>query len=242
MQEIKHSGHRERLMQKLSEFPESFSDHELLEVLLFYFIPRKNTNEIAHDLINAFGDIAGVFSATAEELSLVNGIGKKTAASIVMFSRIIDRVYLCKENKKRDACLSFDKIRDDIAAMFCNCQEEKFCLVLLDGKFRFVFKKETGSRKISEIITDLTEFAKVMTGTKAVFAVIAHNHPSGNVTPSSEDDEATMKFYILCVLHGINLADHIIFGGDKLFSYRNSGRLENIVSKANNALGSSARL
>ena len=79
-----HSGHRERIVDKFVAHPDSPSDHELLEILLFSFIPRKNTNDIAHNLLNRFGSIEKVFACSPTELITVEGIGKKTAERIIL--------------------------------------------------------------------------------------------------------------------------------------------------------------
>ena len=89
MQEGLHSGHRERLVNKFIEYPDSFSEHELLELFLFTVLPRKDTNETAHRLLQAFGNITKVFSASAEQLMAVKGVGKTIAAQIVLHSKIM---------------------------------------------------------------------------------------------------------------------------------------------------------
>ena len=87
-----HEGHRERMYERLYEHGESFTDCELLETLLYNFITRKNTNPIAHQLLDCFGDFYGVFHATPRMLSLVSGIGKKTAEQLYLLGNIFRKV------------------------------------------------------------------------------------------------------------------------------------------------------
>ena len=92
-----HAGHRDRMYDKLLNSPDSLSEHEYLEVLLFSFIPRKNTNPIAHKLLRTFGSLSGVFNASAKELMTVDGIGKSVATKIVAVGKIFQRVKDKKE-------------------------------------------------------------------------------------------------------------------------------------------------
>ena len=96
-----HDGHRDRMREKLLKNPDSLSDHELLEILLYQFIPRKNTNEIAHNVLQYFGSMENLIKADAKEILAIPGIGKNTASGITLFSAICKR-YANKpaENKK----------------------------------------------------------------------------------------------------------------------------------------------
>ena len=109
---------------------------------------------------------------------------------------------------------------------------EKFYFYLLDDKYKSVFRLEYSGYD-DEVLTDTAEIARAMSLHKAQFALMAHNHPSGNIEPSAADDVATKKFFIACDLHGVKLIDHIIAAGDKVYSYFGSGRLNYIKEKTN---------
>lgn len=227
MRETVHEGHRERQILKFAEYPDAFSDHELLELLLFLFIPRKDTNETAHTLINTFGGLDKVFTANVNELAAIDGIGAKTAANIRLVGKIMERV--SKLNTKEKEYSSVEKLREDMIELFKDKREEVFYMFLLDGKYRVVYRKEINGDDRHKVETDLSEAAKIMSVKRSVYAIIAHNHPSGNPLPSKEDDAATRKFYMLCTLHGVKFAEHLIVGKNDVFSYYGSGRLDEIA-------------
>ena len=228
MQGELHSGHRERMLKRLADYPDSLSDHELLEVLLYAFIPRTNTNPIAHDLIDSFGGLDKVFSASAKELTAVKGVGEKTAANIVLFGKLTERAEKLKTKEKDSGFLSFDKVKTQISELFRGVTEERFYMFLLDKKLQTIYKHKIESDKNDMIIADLSEVANILTLKKPVYAVIAHNHPSGNPVPSRADDEATKKFWLICSLHGVNFVEHLIVGKKDVYSYFGSGRLDEI--------------
>ena len=235
MREDIHGGHRERLIRKFTDYPDSFSDHELLEMLLFAVLPRKDTNAIAHRLINAFGSLKNVFGANAEQLTTVDGVGEKVAAYIVLHARLMEKLAATVSEEQSSSLSNLGAVKTELSALFRGLKGERFYLLLLDGKFRSVFRLQFSGNSFSEVFADLTEAARALTLHKAHFAIIAHNHPSGNCLPSEADDDATRKFFMLCELHGVRLADHIIFSGetcDNAFSYFQSGRLTEIRYEA----------
>lgn len=228
MQEGVHSGHRERLVKKFTEFPDSFSDHELLEMFLFPLLPRKDTNEIAHRLIKSFGSIKNVFNATAEQLKTVNGVGEKTAAYIVLYGKMLKKTANVPQKQVLNPFTSFENTKREMFALFDGQKSEKFYFFLLNYNYEVVFQVEYQGNDDYSVFADTAEISKVISVHKAKFAIMAHNHPSGCVNPSAADDEATRMFYIICRLHGINLVDHIIVSKDNLFSYFSDGRINYI--------------
>lgn len=231
MQEHLHEGHRERIINKFIEFPDAFNEHELLEIFLFGAYPRKDTNEIAHRLIAAFGNLKAVFRASAEQLMTVKGVGKAVAAQIVLHAKIMQKI-AAENNAEDKAFTSFENTKKEITALFRGLKGEKFYFYLLDDKFKSVFRLEYSGYD-DEVLTDTAEIARAMSLHKAKFALMAHNHPSGNAEPSAADDIATKKCFITCDLHGVKLIDHIIAAGDNVYSYFSSGRLNYIKEKTN---------
>lgn len=231
MQEGLHDGHRERLINKFAEFPDSFSDHELLEIFLYTVVPRKDTNVLAHRLIKAFGSLKKVFSATAEQLMTVEGVGKAIAAQIVLRAKIMNKIAVLPPEKAK-AFTSPERIKSELIALFDGVRGEKFYFFLLSAAFEQVFRIEFIGNTEEAVFADTTEIARAMSVNKAKFALIAHNHPSGNPSPSEADDVATSKFYIVCDVHGVKLIDHVIVAGQKTYSYFADGRLDHIKEKA----------
>ena len=234
MHEGLHDGHRERLVNKFIEYPDSFSDHELLEIFLFTILPRKDTNDTAHRLIKAFGSIEKVFSATAEQLMTVQGVGKTVAAQIVLHGKLMRRIAAAPKEEKAEKFSSFDKIKSNVFAIFKGVKTEKFIFILLNEAYEKVFSIDAVGNSDEEVFADTAEIARAISVHKAKFAIMAHNHPSGNENPSKEDDLATKKFCILCEVHGIKLVDHIVVAGEKAYSYFGEKRLDFIKETIKN--------
>lgn len=230
MQEGLHDGHRERLINKFAEFPDSFSDHELLELFLYTVVPRKDTNALAHRLIKAFGNLKKVFSAQPEQLMAVEGVGKSVAAQIVLLAKIMNKISALSPERAK-AFTSPERIKSELVALFDGVKGEKFYFFLLNDSFEQVFRLDFIGKTEEAVFADTTEIAHAMSVNKAKFALIAHNHPSGNPTPSDADDVATSKFYIVCEVHGVKLIDHVIVAGQKIYSYFAEKRLDYIKER-----------
>ncbi len=222
-----HAGHRERMMEKFIASPQALPDHEILEMLLFAYIPRKNTNGVAHALIRTFGSLERVFSASVDELMSVEGVGKKVATALCVNGQVYERIYNSKRKDKKEL-FSFDKIKNEILKYFDNLYEEKFIIILLDKNYREINKLEFIDHQVRKVTGDIPEIANAFALNKPAFAIIAHNHPSGNLTPSEQDDFATAKLNLLCSTHGVTLADHVIVANGKTLSYHLEGRLQYI--------------
>ena len=226
-----HAGHRERMINKFLKSPIAFSDHELLEILLFYSIPRKNTNDIAHRLLRAFGTLEKVFSATADELKAVKGVGDKVATEILVVGRIIE---LCgKRGKEKEKLSTLAQLKEVLIDYFREIREEKFLLLLLDNKYKVITKLIFSDENRERVTAEIPEIANAFALHKPTFAVISHNHPSGSIEPSKEDDETTQKIDVLCGIHCVKLIDHVIVSGDKIYSYHYNDRLEQIKKQSN---------
>ena len=232
MQDGIHDGHRERLLNKFLEFPDSFSDHELLEIFLFSVLPRVDTNAVAHRLINSFGSLAEIFSASAEQLKTVKGVGEKTAAQIILLGKLLERVNRLKKSDAT-ALRSPETVKNEVIKLFSGLKSERLYFFLLDDKFNRVFTIESQNGAEDSVFADVSEIARAVSVHKARFALIAHNHPSGDFTPSPQDDAATKKLHILCEMHGVKLIDHVIVCGDKVYSYFSEGRLAALKDAAN---------
>lgn len=221
-----HSGHRQRMMKRFETGAEQFQDHEILEVLLFNAIPRCNTNPIAHALINSFGSLAGVFQASVNELTLVQGVGKKTA-------EYIRCIGLCYERIKpaSDSLPQYFNPKD-----FCDYLEENYRdktrevleLFCLDKQGRMFFRKQFTLGKSDRVEVDPREINKLLLIQKPHSVVAAHNHPRSFRFPSSTDDSFTKWLFMLCYMSNVQLADHVVIGTDGAYSYRAAGKLEKI--------------
>lgn len=232
MQQDLHEGHRDRLLKKFNEYPDSFSDHELLELFLFPVIPRKDTNATAHRLLQSFGNIKRVFSATAEQLMMVQGVGKAVAAQIVLSAKLMRKISEFSSKAKDERFVSAEKTREYVKSLFKGVKTEKMYFILLNDAFEMVFSKDYSNNNEEFVKTDTADLSKAIIEYKAKYVIMAHNHPSGNANPSDADDLATKKVCMTCNLHGVSLVDHIIVTNNTTFSYFADGHLSFIKEKA----------
>lgn len=224
-----HSGHRKRMMQRLLQEQDSLHEHEVLEILLYSMLPRINTNPIAHNLINTFGSVKDVFAASVEELSQVDGVGQKTAQQIYLLGVIFSRL---EKSKKHSVMLScFEQVKEEIEQLFAEEEKEKFYLFLLNKNYRKIATVDFSDKNQTSVNLKVTEIAKYFALYKPTHVIIAHNHPSGQTEPSENDNLATKKINLLCMAHGVNLADHVIYAKGNFYSYMQSGKLDEIKKK-----------
>lgn len=225
-----HSGHRERMIKRFVADDKNLLEHELLEIMLFSMLPRVNTNPIAHKLIKAFGGIKGVFNASIVELTAIAGVGEKTARKIRLLGAIFEKVKL--DDKSKPAFTSFEVVKKQIDGIFKNENNEKFCLFLLDRNYKQITALEFYNEEAQSVTAEIPDIAKAFAVYKPKNVIIAHNHPSGLADASEKDDLATKKINLLCMAHGVNLADHIIYGKERVYSYMQSGQIDKIKKQA----------
>lgn len=226
-----HEGHRERLIAKLISNENILSPHEVLEILLFYAIPRKNVNELAHKLLDTFGTIEGCLTADYDSLIAIDGIGHKTATFFTTLNKLIS--IIAEEKNKMPAIFSFDGCKQMLINSFRGATEEKFVAFFLDKRGTILVRKIFSSHSANMVNFDLTDLLKGSLSKKPHSAVICHNHLSGNAKPSYCDDIATEKIMLTLKLSNVILYDHIIIAGENTFSYRSANRLDAIESKVN---------
>lgn len=226
-----HEGHRQRLIAKLVDGKTLLSDHEVLEILLFYAIPRKNVNELAHKLITTFGSLQGCFEADYGSLLTVDGVGPKTATLIVTLSEISKRAK--DGGNKSPVIFSFDGCKQMLIDSFRGAQEEKFVAFFLDKQGRIILRKIFCSHSDNMVNFDIGELLKGAVSRKPHSVVLCHNHLSGNCAPSYSDDKATEQIYFSLKVSNIVLLDHIIIADNKAFSYRATDRLDAIIKRVN---------
>lgn len=218
-----HEHHRDRLREKLFAEPNSLNEFEILEVILYGAIPRKNTNDIAHRLIERFGSVGNVLKASIHELTEVEGVGKNTASFIVCLGLILSRKL---EDERFPKVFSFNDIREPLIKAFSGYTEEVFMAFFLDKKQNIISRKIIYGSDTIKVDIDLKDFSRQVVLSKPAYVVIAHNHLSGKYQPSASDDKATEKICMVCALNGASLIDHIIVAGDKVYSYYYDKRLD----------------
>jgi len=215
------------MVEKLERAEESLCDHELLEMVLFNAIPRKNTNDIAHRLLLKFGSIKGVFRADVAQLSAVDGVGESTAAYLRCIGLFMERMNHVKE-KGSPSLGCFDDFVKVLLERFEGVKSEIMELYSLDAfehakNVRRYTSAERGSVKLKN--DDVIDF---ILREKPTSMLIVHNHLTGDSTPSTADNEFTAQVYMICQIHGVKLREHVILSSTGVYSYYLSGHLERI--------------
>jgi len=165
----------------------------------------------------------------------IEGIGENAAAFLKTISSLINLI----SQEKQDAIkfYSLQSVKDYLVNFFSNYNNEVFYAFLLSKTEKIISKIQFTSGKIDEINFLASEFNKAFANNKPYAVVIAHNHPSGNPEPSKKDDATTEKLYLSFALSGVKLYDHIIVGGNKVYSYKTDGRLNEIMYSINERFG-----
>lgn len=204
-----HNGHRERLKKRFLCSPDSFEDHELLELILFYSIPRKNTNETAHALLSRFGSIKGVFDASIENLKSVNDIGENTAIYIKALAKLLSK-YEYTNNTKDGLLKSPASLTIFLKSLFIGTENEISYILLFDNAKKLITCEKTGEGFSMEHTLSLRKIASCAISSNASFAILAHNHPHGRAFPSGDDIHATNRIKIMLESFGVVLMEHFI--------------------------------
>lgn len=213
-----HQGHRARVRQRyLQEGLDSFNEHQIIELLLFYSIPRKNTNEIAHKLIDRFGSLSGVLDAGVKELMKVEGISENSAVFLSMLPNI-SRIYLKSKWGNRPKLNSSTKAGEYVVDLFTGRSYEVFYVLCLDAQNRLIHAVPVHEGTINEAPIYPRIIIETVLNHKANSVILAHNHPGGSTKPSQADINATEQIAVALDSIQVRLVDHIIAAGDNYVS------------------------
>ena len=204
-----HEGHRERMRNKyVNKGIEVFEQHEILEMLLFYAIPRKNTNDIAHRLLEACGPLSAVFDAPIDIL-MQQGLSYNAAVLLHMIPDL-SRAYQSDKFDNEEKIITDENIGKKMVHLFAGKNEECVYAFFLDAKGKEKYSGIISKGDASSAPLFSKDIVSIAARCKAVTVIIAHNHPSGVAFPSRADLEATADIADALDTIGIHLADHII--------------------------------
>ena len=218
-----HDGHRQRMKDRFREEGlDHFSDVQVLELLLFYCVPRQDTNPIAHALLENFGSLAQVLEAPAAELEKVKGIGSNAATFLSLMNQV-GRYYLVNRSQNNQILQTIDQCGEYLMAFFHGRRNETVFLLCLDAKCKVLCCKELGEGSVNSAGVPIRRIVETALGVNATTVVLAHNHPSGIALPSPEDAQTTRRVAAALSAVEIGLADHIIVADDDYVSMVQSG-------------------
>ncbi len=223
-----HKGHRLRLRDKfLLGGIDNFEDHEVLELLLFYAIPRKNTNEIAHKLLQKFGSLDAVFDAPVNLLKTVDGVGESTAIFIKIISNIT-RLYVERKYVDDKKVLSPSEMNDKLMMKFIGRQEETVAIMLLDAKGKILYEGIVNKGTVNAVDIYIRKIIELIVLYSASTLILAHNHPSGVAVPSRDDIKTTCAINNILKSMKVHLLDHIVVADGDYVSMKDCGMLKNL--------------
>lgn len=211
-----HEGHREKMRVRIeSAGLDSLAEHEVLETLLYFAIPRGDTNPIAHRLMDTFGSLAAVLEAPEEELLKVEGIGPRSARLLSMLPHYARRYLLSKSTEDRPLCGS-EEVGRYMSRFFVGQRQEKVFVLCLDMRCRPICCRCVHEGSVNAVEVHVRKVVSVALANNASAVVLAHNHPNGVAIPSGDDILTTGKIAAALSAVGIELVDHIVIaGGDE---------------------------
>lgn len=217
-----HIDHRKRTRQKFmkSGFA-GFADHEKLEFLLYYARPRVDTNVMAHELLKKFRNLGGVFDASIDQLTDVDGVGEISAILI----KIIPEMTKEYVNIKSKLTVMEDSkaVCEFFKTEFIGERNEKIKIACVDDKLRLIACEVISEGTASSAVVDIKKLISITYKYNCESIIMAHNHPNGDLMPSNEDVTITKDIYRFLKPIGIKLLDHIIVAGGQAVSLKELG-------------------
>lgn len=227
-------GHRQRLRERmLKDGLEGFQDHELLELLLFQSVPRKDTNKLAHTLLSSFGSLYNVLNAQPDELMMIKGVSQVTACNLSMLKEVWRR-YKRGEREKLDLRDITDIIKF-AKLMVAESYAERVVVVYVDRGTKFLFSEEYAADEDTQVVhLDIKKIVSGAVRLKAGGVLLFHCHTEGDCKPSASDVRFTQK--LLYALSGLEivLLEHLIFAPEgEYYSFFKEGDLDNMLNEYN---------
>lgn len=224
-----HDGHREKMRQRfLKGGLESYADHEALELLLYYAIPRRDTNPIAHALMDRYGSLSAVLTAPVEDLQRVEGIGESAAILLKLVPQLSRKARIA-DVEQETVLNSTERAGAYLLERFADERNEVVYQLCLDRKGKLLACKRLGEGSVTNAELDLRKVMENAILTSASAIILAHNHPSGLALPSKEDYTATDRVKMALHTIGVELVDHIIVADGDFVSMADSGYLDGMA-------------
>lgn len=222
-----HEGHRARLRETFRQNGiEGMADHQVLELLLTYAVPRVDVNPLAHRLLDRFGSLEKVLSARPDQLRQVQGVGESVAVFLSLLGEVDRRILVQRfsQGNKQPTLATPSSLGGYMLALSLQDRYETLRLVCLNKKYELLYEGVISSGSLTEVLADPRPILETALVHKACFIALGHNHPSGDVRPSREDEAAALRIEAAAEAVGIGVADQFILGRGAVYSLR-SGRV-----------------
>lgn len=224
-------GHRARLRARLmKEGASGFQDHEVLELLLFGSVPRKDTNKLAHNLLSKFGGFCGVLNASPEQLMLVSGVSEVTACNISILKEVFLRYRKDEQSKIKLSGVS--SIIKYAQTLICESFYERMVVVYVDGSTNFLQEEEFTSNDAHQVAVDFKKIVSSAIRLNAAGVMVFHCHSNAPCQPSEEDLRFTEQLYFALTSINITLLEHVIFNTqNQYYSFYQKGIMSQLAAK-----------
>ena len=226
-----HKFHRQRLRKEIYQSdPYSLGEVKILEYLLTLATARGDTNPLAHELLNKFGNISNVVNSNYTQLLAIKGVGPKIASFLLSYGRILHFVFETGAMPKKKTILqTINQFSEVLRNYFLGKTCEEFYVLLLTAKSELIGVERITTGNVNSVGIDVPSFVQTVLQHNASIIVIAHNHPDGELQPSGEDIDATLAIVEAISVYGVRVADHLIIGPKQVFSFKNAGLMDQII-------------
>jgi len=219
-------GHRKRLREKfIKSGLAGFHDYEIIELLLTLGSPRKDCKQPAKEAIKRFKTLRGVLEAFPEELQQIDGIGSHSAFGIKLVQEVA-REFLKEKITDKPVYKSAQEIFDYLYHSMRDLKEEVFKAIYLNSRNQIIDTEDLFEGTLDSIPIRPREIVESTLKHSAAAVIFAHNHPSGDPTPSRSDKQFTRDLVFMGMIIEAKVLDHIIIGNNRYFSFANEGLIE----------------
>ena len=218
-----YKGHRARLKKRyLASGIDALHDYEVLELLLFYAIPRKDTKASAKDLLKKFGSLKKLMDADPKETEALSGIGSQ-ASLLIRLIKDLGTLYLQEKAMETTQISSTKALLDYCMASMGGLKDERFNVIYLNAQNRIIKTEVIQEGIVNQAVVYPRKILEIALKHKASAIILVHNHPSGNLKPSEADIRLTKALQDTARVLDILIHDHIIVGENRYFSFREEG-------------------
>lgn len=225
-----HDGHRNRMRERFGQTGfDGMNDHEILEMLFYYSVPRKDTNPLAHSLIDNFGSLSGVFDASEDQLLMVDGITKNSATLLKMIVPLFHRYN--KESVEGKRLKNSSDSGKFLCKYYSGISNERVMAVCIDASCKILAFRQISEGDACSCLMNCRRIVElVLKHPKTTAIIIAHNHPGGLALPSRDDIDTTNE--LIKTMRGMNISvvDHIIVAGDDYVSMASSANFAGLFA------------
>ena len=217
-----HAGHRDRLRDRFARAEDALPDYEVLELLLFRLIPRRDTKPIARDLLRRFGSLKGIFAAPKAELMKTASVGERVAQDLRVIGALHTRM-LREVVSERPVLGSWSAVVDYLTAQMAHRDREQLRILYLDKKNNLIVDEMMHEGTVDHTAVYPREVVRRALELASTAIIVVHNHPSGDPTPSQADIEMTRMLVETCSTMDIIVHDHIVVGKKGHASFKGLG-------------------